>query len=124
MNDLKNAWAGRLYGTNTGNVFVEYTQTENLISGLARFHDDRFGITIYDISGSMIEGKMKVRGVPQKNPPGTVVEEATIEVDLKQDGSLAGRWETTIGSAGTLKLYPHSYENMASKSKEPEQIYT
>ncbi len=123
MSNLQGAWAGRIYGTNTGNVFVELSQSESNLTGVARFHDDKFGIAIYEVSGSITDGKMTIKGMPKQAHEGVILGEATITADLKQDGSLAGRWETTIGSAGTVRLFPHSYEDKTSKGGEPEQIY-
>ncbi len=123
MSNLQGAWAGRIYGTNTGNVFVELTQADNSLTGVARFHDDKFGIAVYEVSGSVAEGKISLKGIPRQAAQEVRLGEATIVVDLKQDGSLAGRWETTIGSAGTIKLFPHSHEDKNKKVNEPEQVY-
>jgi hypothetical protein len=102
---------------------VELTQSENQLAGVVRLHDDKFGIAVYEVSGSVTDGKITLKGLPKQATQGVVMGEATIVADLKQDGSLAGRWETTIGSAGTLRLFPHSYEDKGSKAGEPEQIY-
>jgi len=123
MSNLQGAWAGRIYGTNTGNVFLEFTQTGNDFNGVARLHDDKYGIAVYNISGSILDGTIKINGSPQQAAEGVVLGEATIIGELKQDGSIAGRWETTIGSAGTIRLYPHNYEEKMTKSTEPEQVY-
>lgn len=123
MSNLQGAWAGRIYGTNTGNVFLEFTQTENELNGVARLHDDKHGIAVYNISGSISDGTINIKGSPQQAAEGVVLGEATITGELKQDGSIAGRWETTIGSAGTIRLYPHNYEEKTTKSTEPEQVY-
>ena len=123
MNTLQGAWAGRMYGTNTGNVFLEFSQSENQLNGIARLHDDKFGIAVYSIEGSIIEGKIEIKGMPKQAPDGVELGDATIVGELKQDGSIAGRWETTIGSAGTIRLFPHKYEDKVIKTTEPEQIY-
>jgi hypothetical protein len=102
---------------------VEYNLSENKLEGTARLNDDKFGVAIFEISGSIIEGKMTIKGVSKQTAPGTVQGEVTIVADLKPDGNLVGRWETTVGTAGLIRLYPHSYEEKKEKLNEPEQIY-
>lgn len=123
MDNLHGAWAGRIYGTNTGNIFIEFLQTENELNGTARLHDDKFGIAIYEVSGTVTDGLIKLNGQPKEAAEGVSLGEATIVAELKQDGSVAGRWETSLGSAGTLRLWPHNYEEKSVKGPEPEQIY-
>ncbi len=102
---------------------MELSQTENQVQGIAHLCDDKFGIALYDISGSITDGTMIINGTPKQASEGGILGETTIIAELKQDGSLASRWETTIGSAGTVRLYPHNYEEKFSKTAEPEQIY-
>jgi len=56
MTSLANKWAGRLYGTNTGNIFLELTQSGNKVSGRLRIMDSIFGVSIYDHTGTIEEG--------------------------------------------------------------------
>lgn len=123
MSNLHGAWAGRIYGTNTGNIFIEFSQTEKELTGTARLHDDKFGIAIYEVLGTVADGSINLKGQPKETIEGVSLGEATIVADLKQDGSIAGRWETSLGSAGTLRLWPHNYEEKSVKGPEPEQIY-
>ena len=44
-------WAGRVYGTNTGNLFVDLETTDDELRGTLRFMDSAFGLVIYEIKG-------------------------------------------------------------------------
>jgi hypothetical protein len=52
MSELGKLWAGRAYGTNTGNLFVEFDKTGPEVSGLLRFLDSQFGIAVYAVEGT------------------------------------------------------------------------
>jgi len=47
MTRLANRWAGRIYGTNTGNVFLELNQDGDNIAGNLRILDSVFGVSVY-----------------------------------------------------------------------------
>jgi hypothetical protein len=49
MSRIGTLWAGKIYGTNTGNVFVELNPTDGKFSGTLRLSDDRFGLSAYSL---------------------------------------------------------------------------
>jgi len=69
MPTLGRLWAGRIFGTNTGNLFLELDSTGNEIAGTARLMDTVFGLTVYRVAGSF-DGTLRIRGEPTQAPPG------------------------------------------------------
>lgn len=127
MKGLGKLWAGRVYGTNTGNLFIEFDQTEPRLSGTLRFLDTLAGIAVYEIDGTfddrlMLTGRWKQGGDPQAHG------ELSIEGVLTSDGLLRGTWNSTIGTGGTFELYPHDLARApapaVSAGSPPEQLYT
>lgn len=130
MTNIGKLWAGRAYGTNTGNLFIEFTQLNPNILGVLRFNDDNFGIVVYEISGEFSD-KLKITGKPK---PEQFLQNLSLgdfkaEAELTPQGSLLGKWETEIGTGGAFELLPHdsipvgqNKENMTTKI--PEQIHT
>jgi hypothetical protein len=71
MNSISGNWAGRIYGTNTGNLFLELDQKGEKITGHGRFLDDKFGLVIYGLSGE-ITSQIILTGRPENHPDGVV----------------------------------------------------
>ena len=53
MPTLNRLWAGRVYGTNTGNIFIEFTETDPKIAGIVRFRDEALGVVMYSVTGTL-----------------------------------------------------------------------
>lgn len=118
-------WAGRLYGTNTGNVFIELQQEGTSLRGIARFLDDAFGLVIYELTGSVGE-RIDLKLVPKEAPDGIEVGEGTASGYLQPDGTLRGQWQTALGTAGTFQLFPHSERRTTGGPPDitvPEQLF-
>jgi hypothetical protein len=122
LNDLNGKWAGRIFGTNTGNLFLDIIQEENKLSGEVRINDLDFGVTIYQILGTT-NGSIEFNIIPKKAGEGIQVSPGRVSAELKPDGSLEGTWETEIGTAGTFRAHPHTTKNGNQPTNEPEQIF-
>lgn len=127
MTQLGKLWAGRVYGTNTGNIFVEFDQVEPRIEGRLRFLDSLAGIAVYSVKGTFndrvsLTGEWQQGGEPEEH--GTL----TIDARLTSDGHLRGTWCSTIGTGGTFELLPHDLAVAPDREKGeevgPEQLYT
>jgi hypothetical protein len=127
MTQLGKLWAGRVYGTNTGNIFVEFDEVEPQIVGRLRFLDSVAGIAVYSIRGSftdrlLLTGEWVQGGDPENH--GTL----SIDARLTSDGHLRGTWKSTIGTGGTFEVLPHDLAIAPDQSKldqsGPEQLYT
>lgn len=125
MVNLANRWTGRLYGTNTGNIFLDLTQSEKNVSGHLRVMDSIFGVSIYDYTGT-IDGELTLSCTPIKSQEGVQLGIVTVTGRLTPEGNIRGEWESTIGTAGTFEIYPHDLslnESLGEKEQNPEQIH-
>ncbi len=127
MTQLGKLWAGRVYGTNTGNLFVEFDEVEPQVVGRLRFLDALAGIAVYSVKGTfadrlVLTGELVQGGEPENH--GTL----TIDARLTSDGHLRGTWNSTIGTGGTFELLPHDLAIAPEQRKldqtGPEQLYT
>lgn len=126
MANLANRWAGRLYGTNTGNVFLDLIQDDQIVSGRLRIMDSIFGVSIYEYTGTLDE-ELVLNCTPLQAIEGVELGDVSVKGRLTPEGNIKGDWESTIGTAGTFEIYPH---NMTSSNPgagvrevNPEQIY-
>ncbi len=124
---LGELWAGHVYGTNTGNLFLELDSDGPDISGTLRFMDTQFGVAVYHVTGRF-DGKLHLKGTPQQPKPGVELGTLIAEADLTSEGSLRGKWSTSLGSGGVFQAFPHSPRNSARIGEHsgvvPEQIYS
>ena len=119
-------WAGKLYGTNNGNVFVQLDGDDAALVGTARLNDAQFGLVVYAVEGAFdgttlsLVGRA-VEGMQEDVQYGTLTATAT----LNPKGDLNGQWSTDLGSAGTFILFPHD-QGGADQDGEPnkEQLHT
>lgn len=119
-------WAGKLYGTNTGNLYVAFARSVEGYSGILRLLDDSFGLVIYDVVADYDEGKLSLSGSPTSTPEGIESGKFTASGKLDQRGQIAGTWETELGTAGTFLLHPHDStdESSTEATEAPPQLYT
>jgi hypothetical protein len=59
---LSRLWAGRVYGTHTGNLFVKLQGQENTLSGTLRFAQDGAGVIVYNVLGSFDGARLTLTG--------------------------------------------------------------
>ncbi|EJG0781700.1 hypothetical protein C4G25_RS23060 [Vibrio parahaemolyticus] len=122
MENLANRWAGRIYGTNTGNVFLEVSQDKSNLSGKLRIMDTIYGISMYDCVGTF-DDSFRLECTPISEPEeGVVMGDVVVVGKLTQSGNIKGDWSSTIGTAGTFELYPHDTIS-DNPSNNPEQVY-
>lgn len=120
-------WAGRVYGTNTGNLFLEFDETEPRLSGTLRFLDVLAGIAVYSVEGTF-DDRLNLTGSWKQGGDHENHGVLTIEGNLTSEGYLRGRWRSTLGTGGTFELYPHDRDLLTSPStydgSTPEQLYS
>lgn len=128
MATLGKLWAGHVYGTNTGNFFLELDAVEPTVTGTLRFMDSLFGIAVYHVAGKF-DNQLTLTGTPQQIRQGVEAGNLVIEAELTSEGHMRGSWKSSLGTGGTFQAYPHD----ASKSNLgrgditaalPEQLYT
>lgn len=126
MLKIADKWAGRIFGTNTGNLYIEFQQEDEKLSGTLRLMDSMFGLTVYALTGGLKDGKVVLKGVPQPTPTPTVqMGELSAEALLTPEGYLRGTWLSSLGTAGTFEAYPHYVDSTTQNAtqKLPEQSY-
>ena len=125
---LGRLWAGSVYGTNTGNLFVELNGDDTALSGTLRFNEPGVGIVIYSIRGSFDGSVLTLNGDPQTQTEGILLGALHARAVLGRRNELSGEWSTTIGSAGTFILYSHDPVQTetadANSLNAPDQLHT
>jgi len=126
MSRIGRLWAGKIYGTNTGNVFAELTSADDGVHGEIRVMDDRFGPVVYRMAGTFDGTSLTLSGdaihVSEGGETGTL----TASAELSPEGHLRGQWSSTLGTGGTLHLFPHDRptQGQAAPGSLPEQLHT
>lgn len=128
MAELGKLWAGRVYGTNTGNLFIEFQRVEAPhVSGTLRFMDTAFGLAVYSFEGTFDEA-LKITAKPTQGGQGIQLGEITAEARLTPEGNLRGTWTSSLGAGGTFEAFPHDATPSRMQSRDaptiPEQLYT
>lgn len=120
-------WAGRFFGTNTGKLFIEFTEVGENLSGTLRTLDDNFGIVVYTVSGQFPE-QLELIGTPMQHAEGVVVSDISINAQLSPEGTLRGQWSSSLGTGGTFVAFPHDIDTQQVSSEIspniPEQIHS
>jgi len=122
---LGRLWAGHVFGTNTGNVFVEFTEDRS--SGTFRFLDTDSGPVVYELNEvTYSEGRLEFQGIPQADQENVEYGNIIGEGVVTNNGTIRGKWETTLGTGGTFELYPHDIlpSTATSEGKQIAQLYT
>ena len=121
MPELATKWAGRLYGTNTGNLFIELTQDGSNVKGVARFMDQLYGLALYEFTGEFDES-LKLHCKPLNPKEGQGLGDIEVKAILTPEGDLRGEWHSTIGTAGTFDAFPHEVSSVPQDSSKPDNI--
>ncbi len=127
MAEIGKLWAGRVYGTNTGNIFVSIERSDDGLRGTLRFMDSAFGLVVYAVQGTFSEGTLDLTGEPNQAPDGIQTGQLKAQARLTPEGSLRGSWQTSLGTAGTFELFPHdapSDQTRQLAGSIPEQLHT
>jgi hypothetical protein len=123
---LGRLWAGRLFGTNVGNVFVKLEGEDSALAGIARVADSNLGLVLYKIEATFDGVTLSIKGTPSQSPENTKAGDLTARGKLDSKGQIHGEWETTLGTGGVFALYPHDREEEAVSELAPQadQIHT
>ena len=128
MAEIGKLWAGRVFGTNTGNVFVEINPSNGGVIGTIRFSDSVFGLVIYEFKGSFDGSTLELEGDSKQTEPGVETGQLTAKAVLTSQGRFHGQWWTSLGTAGTLELFPHDAlpadQSKLTDVQIPEQLRT
>lgn len=124
MNSIEGKWAGRIYGTNTGNIFCEFIPEKDKIVGTARINDDSYGLSLFKIVGNQNSSiELELTQFSEREELNNPIR-INVKLKLQNDGNIIGEWLSENGHAGTFALYPHKNIDSKSISLEPQQIYS
>lgn len=115
---LGRLWAGRAFGTNVGNLYVEFSGDDNSLSGKLHFSEHVTGIIVFTVNGTFDGQHLQFSGTPLDTIGEQEAKRITISAYLNAKGELFGKWETTIGAAGTLHLFPHDHGQLPTINSE------
>lgn len=124
---LGRLWAGRIFGTNTANVFVRLDDgPDNELVGILRINEVGVGVLTYSLHGSFDGEKLRITGEPTNRIEGIDAGRMTATAELSSRGELSGEWESDIGTGGTLHLFPHDRSQGVDHSgvEISEQLHT
>lgn len=121
---LTKRWAGKVWGTNIGNVFVTLDGEDAALTGTLRMNEPGVGIAVYAVQGSFAAPTLTLTGQAAAQIEGVVFGELTVTGAMNAKGEINGDWQTTIGSAGTFLLFPHQGGELPSDVQRAEQFHT
>ncbi len=122
---LGRLWAGRAYGTNTGDLFVKLEGDDAALVGSLRLNEAGVGLAVYSINGSFDGARLTFTGEPQTQIEGVAFGQLKATATLSPRGDLEGEWETDIGSAGTFILFSHDRLLVTGLGEPtPDQLHT
>ncbi|MDF1633646.1 hypothetical protein [Mycoplana sp. MJR14] len=124
---LGRLWAGRAFGTNTGNLFVQLEGDDNHLAGTLRLNDQDVGLTVYRVTGTFDGQELLLNGLPETKREGVSFGVLAAKAVLDAKGSMSGQWSTDIGAAGTFVLHPHDQADQSAEANPgavPDQLYT
>lgn len=117
-------WAGRVCGTNVGNVFVTLEGEDFALTGTLRMNEPGVGLGVYAVQGTFDAPTLTLAGQPLVQLEGVEFGELSVTGTMNAKGEINGDWQTTIGSAGTFMLFPHAVGEQADDVQRAEQFHT
>lgn len=119
---INKRWAGRIFGTNTGNIFLSIEGPDDNLTGILRVADDGLGVVVYTVAATSDGSGISLTGTPQKVPDGVQAADISGTGKLMPDGRIFGDWQSELGTGGTFQLHPHGAGD--DLLDEPTQLHT
>src|SRR5215471_17699877 len=104
---VEGIWIGYIQGTNRGKVLLRIKRSANTANGLTAegiLYDEQFGVTEARLSGQTSGDKAELRILEVRGFAPLVPREGQVVLNLKEDGSAEGQWQTDIGTSGAFRL--------------------
>ena len=116
-------WAGRVFGTNTGNVYLKLEGEDEALTGVLRLNEPGI-VAVYAVEGSFDPPTLSITGQPQTEIEGVEFGTFSAKGALDARGQIRGDWETSIGTGGTFYLFPHEHDDVAQEVGEANQHHS
>jgi hypothetical protein len=104
---VEGIWIGYTQGTNRGKVLLRITRRANTANGLAAegiLCDEQLGVTEARLSGQTSGDKAELQILEVRGFAPRVPREGQVVLNLKEDGTAEGQWQTDIATSGAFKL--------------------
>ncbi|MBZ9677451.1 hypothetical protein [Mesorhizobium sp. ES1-1] len=125
MPGLSRRWAGALFGTNTGNIYCELAGEDVELKVRLRVMDQLFGLVLYEGYGSFDGSNFRFTAKPIQADPNVKTAPIRASGELNSKGSIAGDWESELGTGGTFLLHPHDSATVGETANElTETLHT
>ena len=85
---LGRLWAGKVFGTNTGNLFIELNGDDSALQGTLRVNEPGVGIAVYSIEAVFDGVNLSLKGKPEVAPEGVALGQLTAHAALTARGEL------------------------------------
>jgi len=105
-------------------VKFEDGEQDSALRGKLRLNEAGVGIAVYTIAGAFDGQLLTLEGTPEAMAEGARLGQLKASGTLQREGSIKGEWETSIGTAGTFVLFPHSLPDANTAPGTPEPVYT
>ena len=63
---IGNKWAGKLYGTNTGNIYATLEGHDTDLTGRIHLNDPEYGLVVFAVTGAFDGQRLSLEGEPEK----------------------------------------------------------
>jgi hypothetical protein len=121
MNDLAGQWVGNITGINSGAISIDITGIGWSLNGTIKLSDREFGFSTYVFVGIQVGNRFELAIAPHESPKDVSTGPGKVVGTIRPDGTLAGVWETEIGTAGTFTA-SRSQTSMSSISHESQDV--
>jgi hypothetical protein len=121
-------WAGRVFGTNVGNLFLKLQGDDQSLTGTLHISDKDHGVNVFSVHGNYDGNRLVLAGLTDTQFAEKDIFYGQLSVVLTPDakGEFRGQWKFENGAAGTLVLYPHDEASTTEivHAQLPDQLNT
>lgn len=125
---LSTRWAGGVFGTHTGNLFLEFDGNDfaHEVGGILRVREGTSPVVVVYTIRAHFDGELRISASPTQIPEGITAEELTIVGKLTPEGNLRGTWSAQSGAGGAWVAFPHDAPAPFNQNTPdlPEQFFS
>jgi Predicted nucleotide-binding protein containing TIR-like domain len=115
-------WIGTFTGTNSGGLTVDIRESSGALSGIAKFSEPALGQYEYRLNGSASE-PLSLHLVPARTYGSIQLGTLQVVGTLQADGSLSGRWKSTIGTEGVFTVTRHETDTETAQLPKQNSVF-